>query len=499
MRGTVGTFVTLLALAAPAHAKRYLTDEEALAKAFPEATSFVREERELSPEVRKDVESRLARAVPEGRFTFHTAKKGDAVLGRGLFVDEIGKTMPITLLVGVTADGRVTAVELVEFRESRGDGIARTSFREQFRGKTLADPLKVGKDIRAVTSSTMSSDAACLAVRKALVLVQALFPPPGNAPRAFRKAAERMGTRIEIQVTAADAGAADRATDAALAAVTRVEELMSHFRPASDVSRVNAAGGKPCPIDPETLKCLKRALFWSERTDGAFDVTCGPLVDLWGFGIRKSPPEIPSPEAIAAARARTGWRQVDFPAVDSRDSHVRIPPGFSVNLSAIAEGFAIDAAVDALRRDGITQAVVDGGGDLFVLGSPSPDGPGRIGVRHPRDRTRLAGSLLVADAGVATSGDAEKFIEVDGERLSHVIDPGTGRPVAWRGSATVVAPNATDADALATALCVMGPERGTALIEALGDGYACAFLAARPDGTTAKTLSKRMEALWRDE
>lgn len=495
-------FLALLALAVfltgqTALAKRYMTDEEALAKAFPGATSFVREEKTLSPEARKDVESRLGRPVPEGRLAFHAARKGDALLGWGLFIDEIGKTMPISLLVGVATDGRVAAVELVEFRESRGDGIARASFREQFVGKSIADPLKTGKDIRAVTSSTISSDATCLAVRKALILTQALCPPPGMAVRTFRKTARRMGTDIEIQVTTADAGTADRAIGAALDAITRVEDRMSHFKPESDVSRVNAAGGAPCPIGEGTARCIDRALHWSKRTGGAFDITCGPLVDLWGFGVRKSPPEIPATEAIAAARARTGWRKIETPALNNRENHLRIPPGFAINLSAIAEGFAIDAAVDALRHEGIVQAVVDGGGDLYVLGAP-PDGTGRIGIRHPRDKTKLAGSILASDAGVATSGDAEKFFEADGKRYAHIIDPRTGWSVPWQGSVTLVAPNATDADALATALYVMGPGKGTAFIETLGDGYASLFLEVGPGEALSRTLSKRMEPLWQE-
>lgn len=430
----------------------------------------------------------------------HVAKGPDgAVLGRALFLDEIGKTMPITFLVGVGPDGRVAAVELVEFRESRGDGIARKSFREQFVGKSLEAPLRVGKDIRSVTSSTMSCDAACLAVKKALILMEALgLATEGGAEHV--RTALRMGTEVKIRIAGTDPATAERASQGALDAITRVEELMSHFKPESDVSRVNAAAASEgsTPVDGATLRCLERARHWWKETDGAFDVTVGPLVELWGFGVRQAPPRIPSDAAVAAARARVGSVRVEITELPNGENRVRIPQGFSINLSAIAEGFAIDAAAAALRETGIAQAVVDGGGDLFVLGEPPP-GAARIGLRHPRDRTRLAGSLLVSNAGVATSGDAEKFFETDGRRYSHIIDPRTGRPVSWQGSVTVVAPSAADADALSTALYVMGPEKGIAFVEGLGAEYACLFLEARHDGSVVKSLSKRMEPLYREE
>lgn len=498
MRGTAWTLLLLLAV--PAHAKRYLTDAEALARAFPKAASFAEERREVSDAVRADAERRLGRGIPERSLTVHVAKAADgSVLGRALFLDEVGKTMPITFLVGIGPDGRVAAVELVEFRESRGDGIARKSFREQFAGKTLADPLKVGKDIRAVTSSTMSCDAACLAVKKALILMEALDPGEEGGAEHVRTAF-RMGAEVSIRIAGTDRTTAERASQGALDAITRVEELMSHFKPGSDVSRVNAAAasGKSTPVDDATLRCLRRALHWWKETDGAFDITVGPLVELWGFGVRQSPPRVPSDAAVAAARMRVGSGQVELSELPDRENRVRIPDGFSINLSAIAEGFAIDAAAAALRKTGITQAVVDGGGDLFVLGEPSSDAA-RIGVRHPRDKSRLAGSLRVSDAGIGTSGDAEKFFEAGGKRYSHIIDPRTGCPVPWHGSVTVVAPNATDADALSTALYVMGPGKGVAFVEGLGAGYACVFLETRSDGSLVKSLSKRMEPLYREE
>lgn len=482
-------------------AKRYMSDAEALRRAFPEAAAFSRQERALDGDVRRDVEKRLGRDVPEPRAAFHVARgpNGD-VLGWGFFVDEIGKTMPITFLVGVDATGRVTAVELVEFRESRGDGIARASFRRQFVGKTAADPLRLGREIRSVSSSTMSCEATCFAVRKALVLAEALcLNDAPNRPEweTFKKTLFRMGTQMEIRLAAADAAQAERAFSAAFDAIDRVDRLMSHYKPDSDVSRLNRAAGRPVAVAPETAACLRSAVDWWRRTDGAFDPACGALVDLWGFGAGGGAGRVPADAEIAQARAAGGAGEIVFDA-DGDRIRVRLPPGAQVTLAGIAKGYAADLAAQACRdAAGIRRGVVDVGGTLVLIGAAGAGAPDRIAIRHPRDPARAAGFLRVFDAAVATSGDAERFFEADGRRYAHILDPRTGRPVPWEGSVTVVAPRGADADALSTALYVLGPEKGTALADAL-DGVAALFLEVRPDGTLARVLSKRMEALYHE-
>ncbi len=510
MRGMRILFAGVVLLA-PAHAKRYLADAEALAKAFPEATAFTAEEKTLSAEAARDAARRLGSPVPEGPWTVHTAKKENETLGWAFFVDEIGKTMPITLLVGVSADGRVAGVELVEFRESRGDGIARTSFREQFKGKTLADPLKISRDIRSVTSSTMSAEATCLAVRKALVLAEALrlnAPSQAGGSREYKKTAYQMGTDVEVMLVTDDPAKAEFLFEQAFGIFTRVESQASHFLPESDLSRLNRQAGPWFTFPPTgrhaVPECLEQARRWSEKTAGAFDVTAAPLVALWGFGAWPGENRVPSEEEIRLALSHVGWEKVELRTEPDSQLHAppwqaRIPPGTQITLGGIAAGYAIDRVVEEFRARGVAQAVVNAGGDLYVLSGPVQEEAAWIGIRHPRDKSKLAGAVHLRDGAIATSGDAEKFFEADGKRYSHILDPRTGRPVPWQGSVTVVAPTATDADALSTALYVLGPQQGTALVDALGPDYAAIFLEARPDGTLHPSLTARMKPLYREK
>lgn len=490
-----------------AEAKQYLTEEEALKKAFPAAKEFVREERSLTEAQRKEAETRLGKPVGETKRTVFVAKgerEGAEPLGYALFVDEVGKTLPITFLVAVDPSGAIAGFELVEFRESRGDGIARKSFREQFLGKTARDPLRLEKDIRSVTSSTMSSGAACLAARKALVLVETLYlnvPSSDGKPKEFRKTAYRMGTEVEIRVVHVDAAKAEHAMEQALARIGHVDNRMSHFQPESDVSRLNRARGAETVIDKETAQCIEMAEHWRRETNGAFDITIAPLVELWGFGAERRAPRVPSDQEIQAAMRRVCLQGLGIargePHLEPRFVRVSIRPSeASINLSGIAKGYAIDQAVAALRQGGIASALVRAGGDLFALGAPLSNEGGSIAIRHPRDREKTAAALAVSDRAVCTSGDAEKHFELDGKRYSHILDPRTGRPVPWQGSVTVVAPTAATANAMALALYVLGPKDGLKLLDdkpSLEESVAALWIEVLPDGTLKRTVSKKMK------
>ncbi|MCA9561278.1 MAG: FAD:protein FMN transferase, partial [Myxococcales bacterium] len=277
---------------------------------------------------------------------------------------------------------------------------------------------------------------------------------------------------------------------AAFAEVARVEAVMSEWRPSSEVSRLNAAGGAPVTVSAELFELLQRARDLGDRSGGAFDVTWAALRGVWDFDAGR----VPAPDAVAAAQARIDYRRL---TLDPAARTATLPAGMAVGLGGIAKGYGIDRAAAVLRARGFTAFLVDGGGDLYVAGEKAPGQPWTVGVQHPRRRDELMVALPVRDAAVVTSGDYERYFEAGGRRYHHIIDPRTGMPAERSVAVTVRAADATFADALATALFVMGPEAGIALAEAL-PGVDAAVLAA--DGRVVATpgLRAAFPARWQE-
>lgn len=273
-----------------------------------------------------------------------------------------------------------------------------------------------------------------------------------------------MGTILRASASAPDSPAAERALRAAKAEVFRVDSLMSTYRSDSDLSRVNAAAGSGrwVEVSAATARVLEEALDWARATDGAFDPTSGPLADAWGF--HRGEPSMPAPSRADSAARLVGWRQIDG---ETSGRRVRLPrPGMRLDFGAIAKGWALDRAVKAMREAGAAGGTVDLGGNVSAFGRPPRRHERwRLGIRHPRREDRLAGVLEVDSGSVATSGDAEQFFVHDGVRYSHIMDARTGRPAQGVSQVTVVADRGIDADALATALFVLGPEEGRTLLE----------------------------------
>ncbi len=273
-----------------------------------------------------------------------------------------------------------------------------------------------------------------------------------------------MDTIVESTVFAGDPSVGQSALDEAYLEMARLEGMLSRHRATSEIALINRASGMgPVAVSLETLLLIDQALEFGELTEGAFDITVAPLLKLWQFaeGGGKIPPE----ESLRAALEHVDFRAV---AVDRATRSVALRQrGAEIDLGGIAKGFIVDRAVDVLRRAGITSASVDAGGDIRLLGS-RPDGrPWRIGVRHPREQRGIIAVLELENTAVVTSGDYERYFLLDGVRYHHILDPVTGRPAGGLASVTVVAPEATTADALSTAVFVLGRERGLSLIESL--------------------------------
>jgi thiamine biosynthesis lipoprotein len=280
-----------------------------------------------------------------------------------------------------------------------------------------------------------------------------------------------MGTFSRVVVIAKTERTANRCIEAAFDVQNHIESLMSDYRDDSELSKVNrdAAEG-PVPVSEMTFEVLRRAVHFSKLSEGAFDVTVGPLVDLWRKAGETNEP--PTEEALAEARRKVGSDKL---ILDEKNRTVRFAvEGMRVDLGGIAKGYAADKSVEAMKERGAIGGMVAIAGDIRCFGQP-PRGQEhwRIGLQDPNvapDELGPSRPLLVfalTNEGVSTSGDYRRFVKVQGEKQSHIIDPGTGNGANKLVSDTIIAPDATSSDALSTAVNVLGIERGLSLIERL--------------------------------
>lgn len=297
-----------------------------------------------------------------------------------------------------------------------------------------------------------------------------------------------MGTMVRIVLYAADAAAARGAADAAFARVAALDETLSDYRDTSEVTRVSrASGGGPTPVSDDLFRVLRASQSMARATGGAFDATAGPLTLLWRAARRRS--ELPDAGRLDAALGCVGYDRMEL---DEVDRTVRLKAtGMQLDLGGIAKGFAADEAVIVLGGRGIGRALVAAGGD--IVGSDAPPGQDGWHVAIAGDGARAGGSVLIRNGAVSTSGDAEQFLEVAGVRYSHIIDPRTGRAVTGRSSVTVVARTGMTADSLATAVSVMGPGTGLAVVDGIA-GAAARMTRIEEDGRPRTYVSAR----WRE-
>jgi len=349
-------------------------------------------------------------------------------------------------------------------------------------------------------------DAALPGKRQQAAALQSNSPEVSPSPLArFGFSEAHMGTIFRIVLYAPDPTTASKASRAAFDRIQTLDNIMSDYKPGSELRRLcDKAGGPPVRVSEDLFRVLAAAEEVSTRSDGAFDITVGPVVRLWRRARRRH--ELPDPERLAAARDLVGYDKV---RLDPQARTVRLlKPGMMLDLGGIAKGDAADQALIVLKSFGVTRALVAAAGDIAVGGppphragwrieiaplepgngsntgrlaappaaGPSPEDPVVNAQRTTDDGPRTPSSIqnpkskiqnrfvLLQNAGISTSGDAEQHVEIGGVRYSHIVDPKTGMALTGRSSVTVMAPNGITADSYATAVSVLGPERGLKLI-----------------------------------
>jgi len=265
-----------------------------------------------------------------------------------------------------------------------------------------------------------------------------------------------MGTLVEITVIPAN----EKAIREAFEALKKVDLLMSTYKEDSEISILNREG--KAQVSEETLEVIEDAIKFSNLTDGAFDITCRPLINLWKKA--KKEEKLPAEMEIEEAISLVGYQRIIL-----EGNQIRLEKkGMQIDLGGIAKGYAVDKAIEALKKNGIKRALVNAGGDLYALGIDPQGEKWQIGVQDPREEDKIIDIIKVKDKAVATSGDYRRYFTLEGKRFSHIVNPKTGLTVQdVPMSVTIIGPDATTTDALSTGVFVLGPEEGMKLIESL--------------------------------
>jgi thiamine biosynthesis lipoprotein len=286
-----------------------------------------------------------------------------------------------------------------------------------------------------------------------------------KGPEILKRTQFIMGTLVEITLIAPDDEASAEAVTAAFQEMRRIEWLMSRRIEGSDVWRINhSAGDRGVRVSPDLFAVVRVALETSNLSDGAFDITVGGLVNLWDRCRKEN--RLPSQQEVTATRRLVGYGSLEL---DEKERILFLKKeGMQIVLGGLAKGYAVDQAVHILQRRGFKNFIVNAGGDLRT-GGTKLGAPWVVGIQDPRDKSRTVATIPTRDSVIATSGDYERYFVKNGIRYHEILNPFTGFPARKSRSVTVTHKELIWADALATAIFVMGPDRGIALVEGLAD------------------------------
>jgi thiamine biosynthesis lipoprotein len=300
-----------------------------------------------------------------------------------------------------------------------------------------------------------------------------------------------MGTLFTITLYALDETKAREAAGDAFAKIAALDRMMTDYDPESELMQLcRKPVGKPVRVSDELFEVLTKSQRLAELSDGAFDVTIGPVVRLWRRARRTD--TLPPAQMLDRARAAVGYKKLKL---DARTKTITLTvPNMQLDLGGIGKGYAADKALDVLKSSGTSRALVAASGDI-AAGDPPPGQPGwRVGIGMlDGGRKELARNLWLKNAAVSTSGDTEQFVEIAGKRYSHIVDPRTGLGLTDRLQVSIIARHAADTDAYGTAVSLLGLERGLALVESQ-PGMA-AFILRKDDGRTEVFESRRFKKI----
>lgn len=279
----------------------------------------------------------------------------------------------------------------------------------------------------------------------------------GTAQEPYKRTLKLMGSRFDITVVANDSTQANKYIDTAVAEISRIEKLISSWNENSQTSEINRnAGIKPVKVDAELFNLIERAIGISKLTDGAFDISYASMDKIWKFD--GSMTTMPSEKEITASVEKVGYQNI---VLDKNKSTIYLKlKGMKIGFGAIGKGYAADKAKILLMSKGVTSGIINASGDMNTWGKQTNGEDWKVAITNPMDKNKVFALLPITNGAVVTSGNYEKYVNFNGKRYTHIIDPRTGYPSTGIISVTVFAPKAELADALATSVFVMGKEAG---------------------------------------
>ena len=287
---------------------------------------------------------------------------------------------------------------------------------------------------------------------------------------AYKRTRLMMGTVVEITLLDRESGGSpkesvDAAFEAAFARIKELEYLFGRIQKNSDIWKINRSPGLPVSVSPETYRLIEAGLGFSKLSGGAFDITLGRIIELWDFEGKK--PVVPDAVHIKEALKDVGRKSL---LLDKKAATVTPLNAVKLDLGAIAKGYIIDEAAKVLLANNINNFIINAGGDMVIRGKRGSK-PWKVGLQHPRDTGKVIAHMEIGDVqtAIVTSGDYERYFMKEGRRYHHILDPETGYPAEGLISVTIKASDTVTADALSTAVFVMGSAKGLALIEQLPD------------------------------
>jgi len=335
--------------------------------------------------------------------------------------------------------------------------------------------------------SCMRKDKIRLTAFLLFIMFFFLGSPTSEAQVLRKRTTLLMGSRFDISIVAEDKFSAEAHIDTVIAEITRIENLISDWKETSQVSEVNRnAGIRAVKVDKELFELTRRAIGFSVLTQGAFDISFGSTEKVWKFD--GSMKELPSAEAIKQSVAKVGYENI---ILDSLNCTIFLKlQGMKIGFGSIGKGYAADRGRSLMISRGIKAGIVNASGDMSTWGE-QPDGkPWLVGITNPFYPDKLMGTLKLKYGSVVTSGNYEKFVEIDGKRFSHIIDPKTGYPATGISSVTVMGPEAEMANGFSTALIVLGEQAGMALMSRHND-YQCIMVTDQGTIVTTDGFKKK--------
>ncbi len=320
-----------------------------------------------------------------------------------------------------------------------------------------------GKSDRTMKPSPSSTNLLASVMFALIMLGGCAVIPPASSPVTTKRVQMHMGTLVTVTAIGSDTHAGHRAVQAAFDEIKRLEQLLSTWRPDSELSQVNTeAGRQPVKVSRETFEVVERSLEMARLTHGGFNIALGPAIEAWSVTERQ---QIPDEPVLERLKLIVDWTRIQ---IDKKAQTIYLPQkGMHIDVGGIGKGYAADLAVGEMKRVGAMGGVVALSGDIKTFGV-LPDGQGfPVGIKHPRQDDAVVAIIDLNDEAISTAGDYERFFERDGIRYHHILDPHTLQPARGCQSVTVLAKEGIMADGLDTAIFVLGPEKGMELVERL--------------------------------